>query len=276
MNEIRRLSSFTLRLCMIFFGAMSLLPLLKHHPQANLSGNRIAHDYGLSVVSGLDSNSVLFADNVNLNFILRELQYAEGIREDVTIIDRGLLGFRWYAEQKRRELEPLFAQIAGTSTGEPLFGFLLQRCLDLGKPTYIEFTERDSSWVNRLVPRGYVFKVSGERIGQLSETDLRYQERWDEHNPFGLNLQGDLFDLEDETLRRDWDAQRVFALSFYRLGLFYQWKGMTSHALDRYAQIMKIDPHNGDLLFRIRELEKVETLSKPAHSDSPAEDDPAG
>ena len=276
LGEVRRFSSFTLRLCMILFGVVSLLPLLKHHPQANLSRNRIAHDYGLSVISDLDSNSVLFADNVNLNFILRELQHGEGIREDVTVIDRGLLGFRWYAEQKRRELEPLFAGISGNSTGEPLFVSLLQRCLDWGKPTYIEFTERDSSRVNRLVPRGYVFKVSRDQIGQLSESDLIYQREWDEQNPFGLNLENDLFELDNETLRRDWDAQRVLALSFYRLGLFYQWKGMISHALNRYAQIRRIDPYNGDLLFRIRELEKVEMLSRPAHFDTPAEDDPAG
>ena len=241
----------------IVFAVISLFPLFKHYHAANLSRNRIAYNYGLSVISGLDSNSVLFADNVNLNFILRELQYAEGIRKDVTIIDRGLLSFDWYVEQRREEQKALFAGIPHQVMGDPLFGLLLRKCQDLAKPTYIEFTERDSNLVDYLFPKGYVFKVSKTRIDQLAEKDLLSQKRWDSEGPF---------DPEDEIFQRDWDAQRVFALSYFRLGLFYEWKGMTSYALDKYSKVSQVDPENEELLLKIKHLEALQNLSETSHS----------
>jgi hypothetical protein len=259
LNNIRH-SSFVIRhLVLIVFGAISLIPMFKHHPEANLSNNRIAHNYGLTVISDLDSNSVLFVDNVNLNFILRELRYAEGIRKDVTVIDRGLLSFNWYAKQKREEQKTLFSSIQSNLTGELLFETLLKRCQDLDKPTYIEFTERDSNLVNHLIPRGYVFKVYKTRIDRFSEEDLVTQRNWDVNNPFNPG---------EEVFQRDWDAQRVFALSFYRLGLFYQWKGMTSYALDKFAQVRKIDPKNKELILKIEHLETIQRLSESSKAGS--------
>ena len=267
LNEIRHSSWFDFahhksvirHLVLIVFGAISLIPMFKHYPEANLSDNRIAHNYGLSVISDLDSNSVLFADNVNLNFILRELCYAEGVRKDVTVLDRGLLSFDWYVNQKRNEQKVLFSGIPGNLIGEPLFEVLLKRCQDSDKPTYIEFTERDSSLVNHLTPRGYVFKVSKTQIAQLSEKDLLSQKRWDYDGPF---------DPQEKVFQRDPDAQRVFALSFYRLGLFYEWKGMTSYALDKFAQVRKIDPENKELILKIEHLETIQRLSESSEAGS--------
>jgi len=267
-NNIRHPSSVIRHLVLIVFGAISLFPMFKHYQEANLSKNRIAHNYGLSVISDLDSNSVLFVDNVNLNFILRELRYGEGIREDVTILDRGLLNFDWYVEQRRRQEKALFSGIPENLMGEPLFGTLLKRCLTLDKPTYIEFTEKDSSLVNHLIPRGYVFKVYKTRIDRFSEEDLVTQRNWDVNNPFNP---------EEEVFQRDWDAKRVFALSFYRLGLFYEWKGMTSYALDRFSQVKKVDPENEELILKIKNLEAFDALSGTSHPEySPVRAEPSG
>ncbi len=268
LNRIRRSSSLVRNVLTAALGVVSLFPLIRHYPEADLSGNRIAHNYGLSVISHLEPNSMLFADNVNLNFILRELQYAEGIRQDVTVIDRGLLGFGWYAEQKRKELAVLFADIPRDVVGDPLFASLLGRCLNQDRPTYIEFTERDSGLVDHLVPSGYVFQASRIRVGRLTEEDLAAQKRWDRQHPFRLGSESKLLEPENHVWARDWDAQRVFALSFYRLGLFYEWKGMASQALDRYAQVRVMDPLNEELLARIRRLENVEALSEPEPPDS--------
>jgi hypothetical protein len=242
-------------------GAISLLPLAAHYRQADLSRDRIAYDYGVSAIADLDSNSVLFADNVNLNFILRELQYAEGIRRDVTVIDRGLLGFEWYVRQKSRQLEPLFAGVPLAASGESLFHTLLRNSLASGKSTYMEFTESDSSLVDYLWPRGYVFQASRIKIGQLSGEDLAYQKHWNRKKPFGSGPENE---MQNQVFERDWDAQRVFALSCFRLGLFYEWKGMPALALEEFAQVAKLDPYDQDLWSRIRRLEDVEALSRPS------------
>jgi hypothetical protein len=259
LTKIRNLSFITRRLLLIALIFVSFLPLLRHYPAANLSRNRIAHNYGLSIISGLDSNSILFADNVNLNFILRELHYAEEVREDVTILDRGLLGFDWYVMQMRGQKQLLFSGIQEDLVGETLFGALLRRAQDLGMPTYMEFTERDLDLANYLTPEGYVFRVSENPVGRLSEKDLFSQKTWVDDGPF---------DLRDEVFQRDWDAKRVFALSFYRLGLFYESKGMISCALDQFTKVRKVDPKNSELILKIRNLEKLEALSGTSNQNS--------
>ena len=268
LERVRHSSSVMRYLLPIAFGIISFFPVFRHYAEADLSDNRIAHDYGLSVITGLDSNAVLFVDNVNLNFILRELRYGEGVRKDVSVFDRGLLTFDWYVRQKRRQDTSLFSGIPENLKGDPLFGTLLKRYLDLGKPTYVEFTERDAGLVNCLIPRGYVFRVNETPVGELTQTDLAHQKRWDDDNPFGVDPQGNLFDPKVDAFQRDWDAQRVFALSYYRLGLFYEMKGLTSLALDKFAQVGRVDPENGELKLKIQHLETIQKLSESSGPDS--------
>ncbi len=249
LNHIHHSSSVVRYSLMFLFGALPLFLLFKSYPQADLSGNRMAYDYGWSAICNLDSNSVLFADNVNLNFILRELQYAEKLRPDITVIDRGLLSFDWYVEQKRGELKDLFSGLPENLRGEPVFRKILERCLESSRPTYMEFTERDSGLVNRLLPSGYVFRVSPVNIDRITDQDLTHQNIWDTHGPFRM---------ESKVFQKDWDAQRVFALSFYRLGLFYEWKGMFSRALDEFYRVRKVDPENEELIQKTKQLEALQ------------------
>lgn len=256
LNHIRYSSSVVRYSLMFLFGTLPLILLFKSYPQADLSGNRMAYDYGWSAICNLDSSSVLFADNVNLNFILRELQYSEKLRPDITVIDRGLLSFDWYVRQKRTELIDLFSEVPENMRGEAVFRKLLERCLESNRPTYMEFTERDSGLVNRLLPSGYAFRVSPADTNRITDQDLVCQNVWDTRGPFRA---------ESRIFQKDWDAQRVFALSFYRLGLFYEWKGMLSRALDEFSRVRKVDPENEELIQKTKQLEtmqaKLDSLS---------------
>ncbi|MFQ6032406.1 MAG: tetratricopeptide repeat protein, partial [Candidatus Zixiibacteriota bacterium] len=253
MNEIRNRSSIIRHSLFVIFLLISLLPLSKHFAYADLSSNRIAHNYGYNTIHHLDSNSVLFVDNVNLSFILRELQYGEDTRRDLRIIERGLLSFEWYVDQKRKEFKDLLSEIPDRPSGEALFRAILKKCLDQNIPTYMEFTEGDSNLVDYLVPSGYVFKLNKKRIDQIPEEILGRQKRW-EKNGF--------LDLNDDNFQKDWDAQRVLVLSLYRLGLFYEKRGMISYALDKFEQVRKIDPHNEELMAKIEELREAQRLSE--------------
>jgi hypothetical protein len=252
LNGIAHSSFAFRRIIILSFVLFSVYPLFKHYSESDLSSDRMAADYGKSAIADLDSNSVLFADNVNLNFVLRELQYAEGMRTDVTVIDRGLLGFDWYIKQKRAEQKDLFSDIPDNWRGEKIFYRLLSTCLDLNRQVYMEFTERDSGLVNRLTPAGYVFKVSPTRIDSLADEAMRLQKRWDASGPF---------DLGSKIFQKDWDAQRVFALSFYRLGLFYEWKGMFSLALDQFNKVREVDPGNEEIILKTKHLETLRAKS---------------
>ena len=258
MDKIGNRSSFIRHSSFVILLFISFIPLSKHFSYANLSNNRIAYNYGYNAIQDLDSNSVLFVDNVNLNFILRELQYAEKIRRDVKIIDRGLLTFDWYADEKRKELKDIFSGLSNRLSGDVLFYALLKKCLDQNIPTYMEFTERDSSLVNYLIPSGYVFKLSKKRINRIGEEILLCQKKWEKEV---------FFDLNSDNFQKDPDAQRVFALSLYRLGLFYEKRGMVSYALERFEQVKKIDPYNEELTFKIEELRKTQRFSESTNSN---------
>ncbi|UCB51866.1 MAG: hypothetical protein JSV10_07720, partial [Candidatus Zixiibacteriota bacterium] len=126
----------------------------------------------------------------------------------------------------------------------------------------------DAGLVNYLVPRGYVFRVNETPVGQFTQTDLAHQESWDQSNPFGIDLQDSRVDPKEGVFQRDWDAKRVFALSFYRLGLFYEMKGLTSLALDKFARLGSVDPENGELRLKIQHLETIQRLSESSGPDS--------
>ncbi len=244
---------------LVIFVLISFIPLYKHVTYADLSSNRIAYDYGYNIIRPLDSNSVLFVDNVNLSFVLRELQYAEQVRPDVKVIERGLLGFHWYAAQKRKELRGHFLPIPDHLFGEALFYATLKKSVDKNIPTYMEFTEGDSHLVNHLIPSGYVFKVSKRSVGRIPEGILSTQKEWEE----------DIFSrLDNHDFTIDCDAQRVFALSLYRLGLFYEKKGMFSSALEKFQQVREIDPYNEELLAKIEEITETQKVSGIANSNS--------
>jgi tetratricopeptide (TPR) repeat protein len=253
MDRIRGRSSVIRHSSFVIFLLVSFVPLFKHFTYANLSNNRIAYNYGYKTIHHLDSNSILFVDNVNLNFILRELQYGEKIRKDVKIIDRGRLTFDWYAEQKRKELKDLFSGVPDQLSGDDLFRAILKKCLDQNIPTYMEFTEGDSSLVNYLIPSGYVFKLNKKRTDRIPEEILLSQKKWEKDI---------FFDLNGVNFQKDYDAQRVFALSLYRLGLFYEKRGMISYALNKFEQVRKIDPSNEELLAKIEQLRKSQRLSE--------------
>ena len=260
MDKIGNRSSFIRHSSFVIFLFISFIPLSRHFAYANLSNNRLAYNYGYNTIQDLDSNSVLFVDNVNLNFILRELQYAEKIKRDVKIIDRGLLSFDWYADQKRKELKDLLSGIPDQLSGDGLFHAISKKCLEQNIPTYMEFTERDSSLVNYLIPSGYVFKLSKKRTDQIPEEISINQKKWEKSI---------FFDLNDDNFQKDPDAQRVFALSLYRLALFYEKRGIISYALERFEQVKKIDPHNEELTFKIKELRKTQRFSESTNSNLP-------
>jgi len=251
-DQIKSGSSTIRHSALVIFLLISLIPLSKHFAYANLSNNRIAHNYGYNTIQHLDSNSVLFVNNVNLSFILRELQFAEKVRRDVKIIERGLLSFDWHADQTRKELRNFLSDIPTHTSGDALFYALLNQCLNRNIPTYLEFTERDSNLVNYLIPSGYVFKLSKTRMNRIPEEILLSQKEWEKDVFFNLN---------NNSFQRDWDAQRVFALSLYRLGLFYEKRGLFSYALDKFEQVRKIDPQNQRLVSKIEELKKAQNLS---------------
>ncbi len=69
------------------------------------SGNFIAHDYARNILDSCEPDAMLFTNGDNDTYPLWYLQYVEGFRRDVRVVNQSLLRTPWYARQLR-DLNP--------------------------------------------------------------------------------------------------------------------------------------------------------------------------
>lgn len=106
---------------------VALVSVVLVYPKQNYSQNRLAEQFVTNVFSELPQNSLIITDYWDFYAPTYYLQQVEGLRPDITIIDKSLLRYPWYTTQLRA-LHPWL-----TSNSEDIFA---------------KFTPEQRRWVN--------------------------------------------------------------------------------------------------------------------------------
>jgi Tfp pilus assembly protein PilF len=188
----------------------------------NYGNNIIAFDYGVGIVNTLEDGAVIFAEGDNNILILSYLLLAEGMRPDVTLIERsGFLSHSVYgsdflflpeSEHQKRQDE------------------VERRYIESGRPVYYSIRRDMSAFPGRdLVQTGLVFRV----VGVNESFDVK--DYWS-----GYMLRGG----EDPSTSRDYMTRDIIATYHMRRGEHYFKENKTSMAITEFSEASRLSPDN--------------------------------
>lgn len=216
-----------------------IAPGIIYSPYCNLSGNRLAYDFGTESTANLRPGAIVFLAGTNWDFVLRGLQYVEDWRSDLTVINRDLMPAAWYRHwlfSQHPELLPY--EIPADSNGLRM-GDWARTLAGHDLPVYWEFTEIDHRLIPYLVPAGHLYEMNAQPVDVLGPTLMDQQEEFERASQFYNS---------PEQVRFDYDARMVWVMNLYRAGMFYEARGLLGRAKDMYQRALSLKPQEERLL----------------------------
>ncbi len=206
--------------------ASPIIALKAHYYYVDRSKNRFAHHYATNIFESVDKGGIIFTKLDDDTFPLWYLQFVEGVRPDVIIINAGSLHLPGYLSRIKENYPDLIVPAGGGKMVDSIVSANIAL-----RPIYctrLNIVEQDS-----LFPNGLIFKVAGRRR-ELDESTLRYHDH--------LLRTYTEPQWQDKTVFKDIDTVITHARVHISLGDYFYDRGMLKRAASQFRKAIEVDP----------------------------------
>lgn len=223
--------------------------------------NYVARDFAVAMLSGLEKNAILFTNGDNDTFPLWYVQYVEGVRTDIRVVNLSLLNTPWYVKQvtsiaPKVPITLSDAQVndlqayRDSKTGQIVMPkdiavqSIIQATGDT-RPIYFAFSVPDAQdWAGRTIRTAFAYRVMPHAVPDSLSVDKAGMER----ELAGLKIRG-LLDAGgnlDSTVYRDdityGFLQNGIAMAHFDLGAEARRRGDLPTSVEHILQASKLAP----------------------------------
>lgn len=258
-DKIRELSNASrfkafVPIVMILLLFLPFFPLRAHFQECNKRNAKQAHEFGMSLLSGVEKDAIVLVNNASPLFISWYLKYVEKQGKDVKVIDRKTLkmeSYRLHLVEQYPEIDfpQAFFNIPKLNRKDYQDSLKMRTALfikEMIKTNEDKFTiywedgKDDSLIDDYLTPSGILFKVQPERVERLTEemikTHYEFMEKLDAKTK---NESKDFEDLK---------TKEYYSITLDEVGTYFYRKNLIDDALYHYAFSLRFDQQNPSVL----------------------------
>ncbi len=212
-------------------GLILLLPIFqigRNLEQCDKGSSCWAYHQAEQILNSVKRDALIVVEDDNTLTTLWYLNYAERKRPDVKIVSGSALVQKAYRDQLQEQYRQVTLPKIKSDSSPKIAYDLCPLNIDK-MPIYCHYYTRDTSFARHLIPAGYLFEYSPERV-TLSDFEIRMQKEFLE-----ANLANKGFDII---------TREHFGNLLFNIGVFYNHVGISTASVECFLWALDIDPSN--------------------------------
>ncbi len=187
-----------------------------------------AYHHAEQILYSVKKDALILVGDDNTLTTLWYLNYAEGKRPDVKVVNGSALVREDYRDQLQEQYEQINLPRTKLHDQHEILHDVCRLNVDK-MPVYSQYYTKDAAFAHHLLPAGYLFEYRPERV-VLSDSDMKSQKE---------------FLATDLTNRRfDVITKEHFGNLLFNIGVFYNHLGISTASLEYFLWALEVDPSN--------------------------------
>jgi len=233
--------------------ALPLACLITHYHQNDRSKNFVILDYASNVLDTIPPDAMLLTVGDSVSGPLQYLQTAQGERQDLIILDRGLLTKDWYCKHLLKHYPNIVPANILSIPPENRLVHMIEANMSQ-RPVFATFAMLEQY---EKIPYGlvYLFTPKG-KFPDFTEIKIINDTLWERYTKRGLL---------DSRVYKDTMVNEIaegYGKSKNNLALYYNRNEHDEDAIKEYEEALKFNPENFASLFNLGQLYKQHNRNK--------------